>query len=128
MPPILIVGYRGDLPEYTYAMNEYINYDNMLYAMLQSKLIIDLPEYNNYLSGFLSLANSSGISLITSNWQGLFNNAKFVVSNDIVNNINLPTVKILTNTILDTLSNNKFNENTLNKHNEKLTKLFSTVF
>ena len=127
MPPILIVGYRGELPENVYAMNEYINYDNMLYAMFQSKLIIDLPEYNNYLSGFLSLANSSGIPTITSNWQGLFNNAKFIVSNELVNNINLPSIKTLSDSILETLSNNS-KENTLEKHNEKLLKFFLTVF
>ncbi len=127
MPQILIVGYRGELPDYVYAMNEYIDYDNMLYAMLKSKLIIDLPEYNNYLSGFLSLANSSGIPVITSNWQGLFNNAKFIVSGDIINNINIPTIKMLTNSILETL-NNKPNENTLEKHNDKLVKFLNTVF
>lgn len=128
MPPIFIVGYRGEVPDYVYAMNEYINYDNMLYAMLKAKVIIDLPEYDNYLSGFLSLANSSGIPVITSNWQGLFNNAKFIVSKDNINNIKLPTKEMLTNIILEVLNNDNKSNNTLDRHNEKLEKFLNIVF
>lgn len=128
MPPLLIVGYRGEVPDHVYVMNEYIGYDNMLYAMLNAKLIIDLPEHNNYLSGFLSLANSFGIPTITSNWQGLFNNAKFIVSKDTENNISIPTKEMLSQTIIETLSNYNLTENTLNKHNDKLNNFLSTIF
>lgn len=118
-PPLIIVGatdtYTGNLIQ----INEYITYDKILWLLLNSVGLIDIPEVSDYQSGILSLAIDSGIPTVTSNWFGLGkNNCKFLVAKDKVAELNIPNVNDIKNGIDDVAKLNKINTDV--DHNEKL--------
>lgn len=127
-PKLLIVGYRGSLPNNIIGMNEYVSYDKFLFAILNSRLVLDIPIFDDYYSAYLSIAKSAGIPILTSNWFALReDNAKFMLCQDRTNKIAVPTVNDFNVAVNDALELKKEIKD-ISKHNEKFERLLQILF
>jgi hypothetical protein len=127
-PKLFIVGYRGFLPEHIYAFNEYVTYDKLLYLLMNSKLVIDISVYDEYLSSIVSLAHDIGIPVMTSNWLAFQkDNMKFMLLKDIIDGVRVPTVENFKTVLNEALKLNKINKD-YSKHNNKLNELLVKLF
>ncbi|MHA2426869.1 MAG: hypothetical protein ACXADB_02425 [Candidatus Hermodarchaeia archaeon] len=80
LPTLVVVGARGGYPGFVIPLNEYYPYRKLLYLMKHARFIIDLPEICHYHSSILSLANSMGKAILSTNWYVLDKpNGLFVV-------------------------------------------------
>jgi len=125
-PPLVLIGAQHSYNENIIQLNEYISYDKILDVLINCKILIDFPEYNQYMSGLLSLAFDYGIPVVTSNNFGKDKyNCKFLISNK-NDKINLPEVENIQKAIVELLEFKKLEVNS--EHNKKLDELFSTIF
>ena len=126
-PNLILIGASQNYDKNIIQLNEYITYDKILSVLLNSKLLIDIPECDDYYSGLLSLASSAGIPTITSNWFGLNKpNCKFIISKNKVDELNVPTTNDIINGINDGLNIQRGDSN--NNHNDKLVNFLSILF
>lgn len=93
MPKIALVGARGGYPSFVLPINEYVSYEKLLFILLNSKCIIDIPDNNDYDSGMLHLAHAAGVPIISSNWFAFRNtNCEFLLLKDWEDDTPVPIV------------------------------------
>ena len=101
LPKLVVIGARGSYPSCVIPVNEYTAYNKFLYILLNSKMIIDFTPNTDYNSAAISMALDEGIPVVSSNWFCLDKeNAKFVVSKDSINDINIPTSEAMEDSLL----------------------------
>jgi hypothetical protein len=79
---IAIVGARGKYPENVIPINEYLPYNELLFACMHSSFIIDIHKNINHISAFVDLFNALGKKVITTNWEGIDNRRGIFVNTD----------------------------------------------
>lgn len=67
LPNLVLVGARGRFPDCVFCVNEYLPYNELLFLMLKANCIVDLSEYDEYVSSFLHLALGMGKPIVSSN-------------------------------------------------------------
>lgn len=71
MPPLVMVGLRGRHPDHVICINEYLDYDKLLFLVSNAKLMVDLPLHIDYKSSFLHLAMQTQVPIVSTNWYAL---------------------------------------------------------
>ena len=71
LPKLVVVGARGSFPGYVVPTNEYLEYAQLVYVMMNAKCIVDLPENIDYESSLLGLAEAVGTPTVTTNWSAM---------------------------------------------------------
>jgi len=93
LPKLVLVGARGNYPDFVIPTNEYIKYSQLVNIISKAKCVIDLPMIRDYASSLLGLSLAVGTPVVSTNWF-IFNedNSVFLVGEDKVGNISIPSV------------------------------------
>lgn len=128
MPPLIIVGARGNYPAYIYPMHEYLPYEMLLHLINNCSCLIDLPQYDNYISSCLHMALYCGNPIISTNkYIKDKTDCVHIAKDDIIDNVMVPSSKTLQESVKNILSIK--NRHALNQnYNKDMFKTMSAFF
>lgn len=121
LPPLVLLGVRGNYPSFVIPTNEYLEYGQLAYILYNSNFIIDLNFLDNYTSSFHKLINCMGNTLITNNkesWK--YNNTKII---SLSGKNKLPDKDKFNNLIKLPNNKNKNTYNIIDYNNEEFNRL-----
>jgi hypothetical protein len=126
-PRLVLIGARGRFPDFVTPVNEYVEYQKLLYILLQAQCVIDLPNHTDYTSAMLHFCQAAGLPIISSNWFVMGKaNCDFILTQDKVEGFKLPTIYTLQRAIQKSLERKKENSN-LDQYNNHLKSFMSLL-
>lgn len=127
LPKIVLVGARGNYPNFVIPVNEYFSYDKLLFAICAAKCVIDLPIHSDYISSFLHFAQAAGTPIASTNWYAMDKNySTFLINDSMADGLKMPSTNTLHDGIVKTIKLGH-GPNTLNNYNQNLFNGLSTL-
>jgi hypothetical protein len=82
LPKLVILGVRGNFPNYVIPTNEYLQFSQMVFMLTNAKCVIDLPPITDYESSMLALTEAVGTPAVTTNWSAMGKDSALFLASD----------------------------------------------